>query len=493
MNVDLHAVADGSIPQFTLTLADGNQLDCLQVVRRVPGRRVVCRARWSGKAVYAKIFLGKGAARYAQRDQRGALSLAAAGIATPELLHAGALPAEAAQVLLYAEVAEAISADQAWSRSDVTDRSKLAFGLVREVALHHQAGLLQTDLYLKNFLVQGSVIYTLDGDGIRPLPRLFSRGAELQNLAILLGKLDVLDVWPLLPALLDQYARLRGWQQSPSLAKMKHMMAKQRYDLAQGYAQRKVLRQCSDVNVQVSSKRFLAISRDSDTPALRASLETPDRCLDANHVRLKSGNTCTVSLIQLGALNIVVKRYNIKNFWHGLNRALRNTRAAASWSNAYRLHLLGVATPEPVALLEQRIGCIRREAYFLAKYVDAPDVAQYFAAETDGLQSQATALEVARLFYQLYLLGIVHGDFKSTNMKIVHGKPMLIDLDSMRQYAPGVLSELRFRRGHVRDLRRFLRNWQPGAVVLDELQQAFVMTYKEPAVLLAAGINTKKI
>lgn len=489
---DLYAIERPAERRFVIMLNAVDDLHVEAVVRVVKHRRVVVRAVWQSRPVYAKLFIGRDAARYAERDRRGAQALADAGVMTPALLYAAALPDSTAHVLLYAAVSGAMNADQAWNSMDSAQRSRLAFALVREVALHHQAGLQQTDLYLKNFMLQGDTIYTLDGDGIRDLPSWFTRRAALRNLAMLLGKLDVLEVWPVLPGLLDQYARLRGWECSPALGRFKRMVAAQRYHLAQGYAQRKVLRQCSDVNVQVSSRKFLAISSERDTPALRFVLQAPDLCMGAEHVRLKSGNTCTVSLISLGEEEIVVKRYNIKNFWHGLNRALRKTRAAASWSNAFRLQLLGVATPSPVALLERRTGCIRHEAYFLAEYLHAPDVAEYFAAPMEQARRDASTLCIARLFYQLYLLMIEHGDCKASNIKIADDQPVLIDLDSMRQYAPGWLGERRFLRGHVRDLRRFLRNWSPGDAVRVAMEQAFVMTYKDPVLLRAAGIHIEK-
>ena len=41
--------------------------------------------------------------------------------------------------------------------------------------------------------------------------------------------------------------------------------------------------------------------------------------------------------------------------------------------------MYGIATAAPIALLEKRCGIIRRQAYFLAEYVDAPDAAEFFA------------------------------------------------------------------------------------------------------------------
>ena len=76
--------------------------------------------------------------------------------------------------------------------------------LTSAVALHHKVGLIQTDLYLKNFLVKDTAVYTLDGDGVRRLSKLFKKREALKNLATLFSKMDVLDDdW------IDQLSKIR--------------------------------------------------------------------------------------------------------------------------------------------------------------------------------------------------------------------------------------------------------------------------------------------
>ena len=133
-------------------------------------------------------------------------------------------------------------------------------------------------------------------------------------------------------------------------------------------------------------------------------------------------------------------------------------------------------------------GIIRRQAYLLAEYIDAPDVDAFFAdATVDMARKTQVANSIARMFYKLYLLRIEHGDFKATNMKIVDGQPYLIDLDSMREYR----CNWRFSRRHVRDLRRFMRNWQADAATTNILIAAFRAIYKDTSPLDKAGIKPR--
>ena len=482
---DLQRHSRETLPVFDLTLDNGELLQELEVVRRVPGKRIVCRGNWNGQLVYAKLFIGKNAAKYAARDARGARWLAAAQIATPTLLLETSVASLGCHGLLYAAVAGE-NAEQVWDGLDIEGRYALALRLVGEIARHHQAGLLQTDLYLKNFLVQGQQIYTLDGDGIRRL-RMLGRGCQQRdNLARLLSKIDVVVLRAWLPGLLRHYASVIETESEFYLDDMQRRIAQYwQYDMRQ-YAE-KVQRTCSDVVTWQDSSVYAAVNRVDDSPALRAALASPDALFEQQGAqRLKSGNTCTVAAVQIDQRKLVVKRYNIKNFWHGLGRAWRPSRAVQAWSHAYRLRLKDIATPAPVAVMERRAGRLRQEAYLLTEYVEARDAAAFFADVTISVeQRQQVALAIASMFHQLFCLRLEHGDCKASNVLVQGLQPMLIDLDSMRQHA----CLMRFRRRHVRDLRRFMKNWQSDAVARHLLGGAFRAVYTDKDVLDQAGIK----
>lgn len=482
---DLQRYSRETLSAFDLVLDNGGQLQALEVVRRVPGKRVVCRGHWNGRLVYAKLFIGKHAAKYAARDARGARWLATGKIATPALLLEASVASLGCHVLLYAAVAGE-NAEQVWAGLDADGRHALALRLVEEVAKHHQAGLLQTDLYLKNFLVQGQQIYTLDGDGIRRL-RMLGRGCQQRdNLARLLSKIDIVMAQAWLPGLLRHYTSVMEAGGEFGLGDIQRRIARYwQYDMQQ-YAE-KVRRTCSDVVTWQDSTVYAAINRMDDSPALRAALASPDALFEQEGAqRLKSGNTCTVAAVQIDQRKLVIKRYNIKNFWHGLGRAWRPSRAVRAWSNAYRLQLKGIATPAPVAVIERRAGGLRREAYLLAEYVEARDAVAFFADGTMSVeQRQQVALAIASMFYQLFCLRLEHGDCKASNVLVQGLQPMLIDLDSMWQHA----CLMYFRHRHARDLRRFMKNWQADTVVHHLLSSAFRAVYTDKDVLDRAGIK----
>ncbi|MDZ4097294.1 MAG: lipopolysaccharide kinase InaA family protein, partial [Methylophilaceae bacterium] len=410
---------------FDLLLDNGSMLNNLVIVRRVPNKRLVCRGDWNGQHVYAKIFIGSQAQRYAARDAAGVGRLLRANIETPALLYSGGLAdnskVASSGVLIFSTVVGGINAEEAWGQSARHEKVALAKKLVTELARHHNAGLMQTDLYLKNFLVKGDKIFTLDGDAIKPLPRLFTNQAALGNLAVLLSKFDVLEIQQWLDSLLMAYAEARGWQKSLDTRRIQALIMRHRHRVVQGYANKKVFRQCTDVAISRSWRHFLAMSRDEFSARLEHLLrDMPDTLIDGPSQQiLKNGNTCTVGLTEINARKIVVKRYNIKSFWHLLGRFWRPSRAAASWSNAHRLIMHGIATAKPIALMEQRFGPLRGEAYFLTEYIESVNLADLMQDTLlSQAQKQSVCQAIAELMYKLSLLQIVHGDMKASNIHI---------------------------------------------------------------------------
>ena len=85
----IEAKREIAIPfELRLQLADGDtvSMTIVEIFRLLPGKRIVARAKYKGGDVQAKIFLGKTAARYSEKDKSGINLIAAAGVRSPELL-----------------------------------------------------------------------------------------------------------------------------------------------------------------------------------------------------------------------------------------------------------------------------------------------------------------------------------------------------------------------------------------------------------------------
>ena len=362
-----------------ILLADGSPLTLQEAVRVLPNQRLVCKALWQKQLVYAKFFVGNRAATHAKRDADGASTLMTAGIATPPLLYQQIDTSLC--VLVYEAIMPSENMAYAWQHLEQSKRLVLAQNIVRTVAQHHNANLLQSDMHLKNFLLKEDVIYTLDGDGIRQFPALKINQA-VDNFCVLLSKFDVLDIDVWLIQLIETYQQARGNGYNLEVDEVKRSIKAYRKWAVIKYAEEKVFRQCTDVHVSRHVDRFVAISSQFSHLDIPQDSQSLDVLIDSQP-RLKSGNTCTVSLVHIKSIGVVIKRYNIKNLFHCISRLLRQTRASASWENAHRLQLLGLPTPKPIALIEKRRFGLRGKAYFLSEYIDAPDAATFFADTKD--------------------------------------------------------------------------------------------------------------
>jgi len=468
----------------TLTLADGSVLSSLSVVRHVPNRRCVCRGNWQGKPVYVKLFFGEQAKRYAERDINGVQHFQQANILTPQILASAELTQPAGYAVIFEEVVNAENAETLLLALTEHQQVALAKQLMQVLAAHHAAGLLQTDMYLKNFLVQEESVYSIDGDGVRSYGAI-TNGKALANLCRLLSKFDVLMLEKHLPNLLAVYAQARSWVVAPSVDDAKAGIDRARRKATSAYADKKVFRQCTDVDVSKTAASFLAVNSAYHATDLPKTVEAANACFSADNM-LKEGKTCTVARSQFGELDIVLKRYNIKGFWHGLNRAMRQTRAAASWSNAHRLQLLGIPTPLPIALIEERrFSYLRGTAFFLSHYADKPDINIFFEKTTDKQLRSSAVRQTVELFYRLYLLKLSHGDMKQTNIKMLDsGEPLMIDLDSMQQHQWSYFAK----KAHAKDLKRFMRNWHDQPSLYNAFVKVFKVVYADHAPLQAAQI-----
>jgi len=460
---------------FTITLPEGaeksrQRLVCRKLLRLIPGKRMVCAAFWGGQEVVVKIFLDPHKAdRHFKRELAGVNALIAAAIKTPPLLFSGAVLAESLPLVIFAEIRPAATLVDLWLEdAGYDERLGLLERVCATIAEHHKAGLRQSDIHWSNFLFSNEDLYTIDGDAVANK----SSGGELRressvaNLALFLAE-PYPGIDDFLAVLWQHYCTCRGWSVAPGeVENLRSLIAGHRLYKVEKFIA-KSQRSCTAFKASQENGFYSVYDRSYQSPALDDLLQRPDEIMAAGEM-LKDGNSATVVRLKLAGLDLVVKRYNIKNLKHACKRGLRPSRAAVSWKMGQRLSWWQITTPKPVAMLEKRVVGLRSTAYFISEYVagslayDCLRRPELSAPELENWLEQ-----FATLLRRLRDLGYDYGDFKATNFLCgSDAKLYLIDLDAMRNWPkPGSA----FKRAVKRDYKRLLANWQD----MPEIERSF--------------------
>lgn len=198
-------------------------------------------------------------------------------------------------------------------------------------------------------------------------------------------------------------------------------------------------------------------------PLLNDILADPDAVMAGGRV-LKHDGTTTVAVVSDARRRWVVKRYNTKNRWHAVRRALRTSRAVNCWRAAAWLTEAGVETPRPVAVLEERrLGTLKGRSYFLCEHVDGDTLLEALARP--GVDRPTLIERAAGVVRRLARHGIAHGDLKATNFIVSGERLFLVDLDAARR-----ASGRRLEHAVQRDRRRFMKNWAHDPRLSEEFE-----------------------
>lgn len=445
---------------LSLELADAAgpaQLQLLTLLRVLPGQRYVGAGVWRGRPVLAKLLVGPKAARHFQRELQGVRLLAEQGLTTPLLLADGLQEGEGGW-LLFEFLEGAQSLGDAWKQMEklpvlADEQTAVLAEALGAIAQLHAKGLWQEDLHLDNLLRHDGKLHLIDGAGIcvEEAGKPLSRQKVLENLGVFFAQLPK-SLEPFTEELLVHYL-LSNAEHALPLEALEKQVNKVRGWRLRDFLN-KVGRECTLFSVQRGPFALRAIRREEEA-AMLPVLAQADALLDQGHL-YKTGGAASVGRVEAAGRTLVVKRYNIKGLAHWLKRFWRPSRAWHSWREGNRLEFLGIATPRPLAVLEQRFLWLRRRAYLVTEYLPGPDIIERFAPFVDsGEAPESELLALDRLFAQLIRERISHGDLKGHNLFWQDDRWALIDLDSMCQHS----SLSSFAPAFARDRARFMRNW----------------------------------
>ncbi len=446
---------------FTLHLSSGgqsHQLPCSELLRLLPHKRITCFAQWNEQPVIVKCFIDPVKwKRHTKRELQGYQSLKKAGITTPDMLEYGFDEQQKLGFIIFQRLTPSQSLlNKLDSAKSSEEKQSLIQRACQLIALMHNKGVAQLDIHLDNFIEFKDNLYVVDcGDiSISSHPPL-DRGNALSNLALFFAQLP-LAFDDKASLALDTYQSISIGKPFDAHALLEHIQNLRSQRLAS--YQKKLFRDCTEIAFTQDLNQLFACRREHLKAGILEWSKHPNDAFEKETL-LKNGSQ-TIVRDNIDNNDTFIKRYNIRGISHQTRRALRSTRAHTSWVAAHSLISLGINTPKPIALLERRIGPVRRHSYYISEFIAGTTLRDFFSNNaidfSTDIASQQLASKLIDIFTLFKLAKISHGDTKDTNFMIVNNDIFVIDLDAVRFHH----SNRSFERAFNKDIQRFLRNWE---------------------------------
>jgi tRNA A-37 threonylcarbamoyl transferase component Bud32 len=430
------------------------ELELLDLLRHLPGRRSVWRAQHEGRDLLLKAYdVHSKQARDADREWTMAKKLANAGLKVAKpLFNARHDDGRLGVAFTFLPNGETLH-----TRVDADTLHEL-FQLV---AAQHDAGFYQTDNHLGNYLATGSGLVMLDAGTCQSASKPLTKRERVRNLAILCATIPLRKRSLMHQALSGYFKASRAIEDSPSVRGLLARATRKAVDARLRRYEKKTRRTCTEfVHEEDQGRRWWAC-RHLEASLAEKLREHPNAFFDGQPL-LKDGNTCTVVRLTHEGSPYVLKRYNPKGLGYRLRHALTMPRALRSWSHGHALRSSGVATPRPMACYLIYDSILLREAYLLME-----EVVGVSLHESPRPETMASAY--ASLREELQLLHATHGDMKASNFIAAKDDTLtLIDLDSFCFHR----TNWSYQHQAKRDRERFLKNWRKTPSVLAAFRDA---------------------
>ena len=451
-------------------------MEIQEILRIVPRKRLIAKAKWRNSTVIAKLFFSPVAwKRHLSRDESGIKLLMQSKLLAPAILNTTKIVGGkgAALILQYIidgkTIGECISGAQ--TKSERQHWLSLAIG---SIAACHRQGLWQSDIHMHNFLESDGQIYYLDGGSVQALEEPHECGLISKNLALFFAQFTI-DNDERIERLLEEYRNENKKIQIPNLKDMLFEVKKARSQRISRY-ERKLFRSTSIHRSIRLPDKFVVCSRELYSTALENLISNLNTYIQKDKL-LKDGNSTTVAEILFENKKYVVKRYNLNSLWQRVKYLIKMSRAARCWRSACILSMLGVDTPEPLLFIEDRkLWFLRGKSYFITEKIDAINLLEHIKAQGLSQNELEMIVNAFRLLFKIMIdYKISHGDMKASNFLYWNKKLVVLDLDGMRRHR----SQRIFRKAIKKDFNRFLKNWrgteyeQPFGNIVNDLEGSF--------------------
>lgn len=148
----------------------------------------------------------------------------------------------------------------------------------------------------------------------------------------------------------------------------------------------------------------------------------------------KVGARSTVRLDWHGQ-SFVLKHYVEPTMRHALKQNVWRSRARTTWLAAHKLIGAGIATPQPVACIENRLGPFRGDSYLMYPYVEGETLRSYLGPDDAIVRPLTSHIreQLVEFWTRLKQLRVSLADTNLKNFIVgTAGRLWVIDVDKVR-------------------------------------------------------------
>lgn len=229
----------------------------------------------------------------------------------------------------------------------------------------------------------------------------------------------------------------------------------------------RLLKQAVVVTFRKPTRQLLYFDKTFHSQKHVRMLERVDSLMRDGIIYKDTAST-TVAQIDFENKPLIVKRYNTHSIVEGLKQIFKVSRAYNSWFYAHWMMENNILTPSPLAVIEQKIGWLRKRSYYIYQALELSLLMDVLLSEDiDSPKSQNFQERIVDLFRALYKARVHHRDFKISNFLVNQNEVYLIDLDHMSYDLTTVGLKISLRR----DKKRFLRNFTEHPKLLERFEK----------------------
>ncbi len=448
----------------------GAVLECIEILRAAPQKKMVCQAIFEKQKVIAKFFLSPDTAKIDFEQELSSYTLLTkAQINTPKQLTSGILNKSGFYVLY--EFYESINSLE---KEIPLKPNKTSLAYINQImsilAQMHNSNIQQIDLQIKHFSKQKDDQLIIV-DCAKVIALEVSSSALSNEIRITQIHKNLATIFAQLSVNYDQHRDefLKSYQLRTIISKKLSSQSicqdmKQIRQLELQKYHKKELIGHSKFIYEKDEHTTLIYDKQYADKQWQDFYQQINSIFDASSY-LKENHSENIVLAQCGDKKVVIKRYTKLK----LSKSGKSSQAWNSWQNAQQLIALGINTPKPVAIIEQGIGWLKNYSFYLTEYDTSEDALSHYSTKTE--LSKEHLEEFKQLFTAMISSNISHSDLRADNILLTNDGLSLIDVDAIKFYSPSTIKSHRFKKIFDKDLQNFMKNWPLNSTMYQQFMQ----------------------